>query len=299
METATTKPIPDYHPCVHGAQAAASFALKCKGGMMDRKIYALREAPRGAKWADAVEQISAALPLLPGTVTAFCTLSGSLDSMREEAKALREHAQAELRSRAEALEAIIGANAEPKLTLPEDEARRYSVAFCKEAAGICEKRIAWCKSVLEKEREFLGLSEALRDCVKDAGGFAIAPVLLRAAMWDKEVFGVVERVVTEPDYQYLSQISLMEVKFSVLSPEERQQTVCAPYLTRLIGIFKACIALESKMEADPAYGKRVHAEKKKCMKKAIAFVDSATFRHLKLPAVENVFNCTQQRQCSF
>lgn len=289
--------IPTYTPLVHTGTEA--YALKCKGEMLNRRIRQLSSLPRSYGWAEEVTCAAAAIPLLPRPVTRhFSELALLKQLLAETEDVLLAHDET-LTAQAKEISKKVSAAYAPSLELPTSEETRFSVEFCTEAEALCEKRISWCTAAITYEPEYFRLSEAVRRKVSDIDGFGLAPLMLRAAVVDKEIFGVMKLSLTAPDYDWIAQIALVETKFSLLTPDERENTISAPYLTRLIEYFKTCIAIEEKIEKDPAYGKHVHKEKQNCRKNGTPFLRSAVFRQIKKPTVENVFNCTERRQCVF
>lgn len=289
--------IPDYTPSL--SVSAAAYGFKRKGGMLNRRIRQLDGIQRTAQWADEVNRAAAAIPLLPESVSRHFTETALLEQLLADAEEIRNTQDESLNERAKEISRLVSANAAPELELPKSEEMRFSVEFCTEGEAFCEKRISWCTKVIGYEQEYFRLSENLRRRVTDIDGFAIAPNTLRAAMVDKEIFGVMKTALTAPDYNWISQIALAETKFCLLTPEERENTISAPYLTKLIGMFKTYISIEEKIDKDPAYGKHVHKEIRRCRKNATPFIRSSVFRQCKTPPVENVFNTTDRRQCTF
>ena len=289
--------IPVYTACVQASVEA--FALKCRGALLDDRVRALQAAPRSRQWADEVERICAAMTILPAAVRERCQETQLLDTLRQEIAAVRSSYAESIRAKAKEIEAIVSAAYEPKPDIPSDPAGRFSEDCCIKAEEASKQRIAWCRAAIAYEKEYPLLSEQVRSCIPDTRGFDIAPCSLRAAMVDAEVFAIFRTVMLASDYNFLSQIALMETKFNVLTDAEKQQTFCAPYLEAMIGIFKTCILIEEKIAKDPVYGQRVYKEKRTCMKHHTPFVCSAVFRQCKKPEVQSVLRSTERKQCTF
>ena len=297
MQYHTESIVPAYTPSL--SVSAEAYGLKRKGGMLNKRIRQLDGVQRTNQWADEVTRAAAAIPLLPESVSRHFSEQALLDRLLADAEQIRAEQNDALNERAKEISRLVSANAAPELELPKSEETRFSVDFCSEGEAFCEKRISWCTKVISYEQEYFRLSENLRRRVSDIDGFAIAPDMLRAAILDKEIFGVMKTALTAPDYNWISQIALAETKFCLLTPEERENTITAPYLTKLIGMFKTFIAIEEKIDKDPAYGKHVHKEIRRCRKNAAPFIRSSVFRQCKTPPVENIFNNTDRRQCTF
>lgn len=297
MQYQTESIVPVYTPTL--SVSAAAYGLKRKGGMLNQRIRQLDGAQRSKQWADEVTRAAAAIALLPESVSRHFSEQALLDRLLADVQTVRQTQTDALDDRAKEIARLVSASAAPTLELPQSEETRFSVEFCTEGEAFCEQRISWCTRVISYEQEYFRLSENLRRRVSDIDGFALAPQMLRAAIVDKEIFGVMKTALTAPDYNWLAQIALAETKFCLLSPEERANTITAPYLTRLIGMFKTFIHIEEKIDKDPAYGKHVHKEIRRCRKNAVPFITSPVFRQCKTPPVENVFNATDHRQCTF
>lgn len=288
--------IPAYTPVVTGS--VKQYVYKRKGCLVDRQIRLLAEAPRNEAWACRVERLAAALVLLPDSVTRFCTRTDTLEQLEEEVPGVHANAREALAKKAAALSDRVSRDSLPPLELPQKEEQWCTPAYCARAAEICGARIAWCKDAMAFEPEFLTLSERLRSLVPDTGAFELAPVVLRSAMIDQEVFTTARTVLTAPVYDWLPQVALLEMKFHRLSPEERQQLCSVPMLEKLIGAFKTCMALEDRMAQDPVFGKKVFKEKKRCRKRNIPFLSSSIYKQCKQPQVADMLKNPDLRQCT-
>lgn len=288
--------IPAYTPVITGS--VKQYVYKRKGALVDRAIRQLAEAPRNEEWACRVERLGAALLILPESVTRFCTRTETLEQLEEAVP--EEHAKAReaLAKEAAALSDRVSRDSLPELTMPPKEEQWCTPEYCTRAAAQCEARIDWCRKAMGFEPEFLSMSEQFRSLVPDTGAFELAPVVLRPAMIDQEVFRTARVVLTAPVYDWLPQVALLEMKFHRLTQEERQQLCSVPMLEKLIGAFKTCMALEDRMAQDPVFGKKVFKEKKRCRKRNIPFVSSSIYKQCKKPQVADILKNPDLRQCT-
>ncbi|MDD7555136.1 hypothetical protein [Ruminococcus sp.] len=288
--------IPAYTPVITGS--VQQYVYKRKGGVIDREIRRLQRAARNEEWACQVERLAAAILLLPESVTRFCTLGEELDALEEEVPAEHARAREELAGKARELADTVSSASLPELNMPPKEEQWFTPEYCTRAVGQCGNRISWCRRAMEFEPVYVGMSERLRSLVPDTGAFTLAPVVLRAAMVDQEVFQAGRAVLTAPAYDWLPQVALLEMKFHRLSPEEREQLCSVPMLEKLIGAFKTCMAIEDKIAQDPVFGKKVFKEKKRCRKRNIPFLASSIYKQCKQPQVADMMKNPDLRQCT-